>query len=241
MATRLLIVDDYRVFGQGLEAVFSAEPEFEAIAVGSLDQVPGMVAAYRPDVVIMDVRLGEANGIDLTRELLAASCRAAVIILTAYADVATMISAIQAGAAGFLAKDAPVEQVISAVRAVLSGGTWLPRDLLRSLIAAHPPPAEAPQRRLIADLSPSEREVLSLLVSGVDRRDIACRLRMSPNTVRTHVRNISVKLACHGALEAVAIALKAGMRPVVTTAVGLAAPAGRSRSMSPALPRHSDG
>ena len=172
-----------------------------------------MVAAYHPDVVMMDVRLGGASGIDLTRELQALPDPAAVIVLTAYADVATMISAIQAGAAGFLAKHAPVEHVVSAIRAVLAGGSWLPRDLLGKLADACPRPSGAPQSSTIAELTPSEREVLSLLVSGLDRRDIARRLRQSPNTVRTHIRNINVKLRCHSALEAVAVALRAGLRP----------------------------
>jgi DNA-binding NarL/FixJ family response regulator len=209
----LLIVDDHRVFGQGLEAVFGAEPDFEPTAVSCPDQVIGVATARRPDVVIMDVRLGDVSGIDLTRQLMTMPAPPAVVVLTAYADIATVIGAFQAGAVGFVAKNGSVEQLVSAVRAVLLGGSWLPAELLSGLLAAYPGPVEPPQQKLIQQLTVREREVLGLMVSGLDRNGIAIRLHQSPNTVRTHIRNVTVKLGCHSALEAVAAALKAGLRP----------------------------
>lgn len=213
MPVSLLIVDDHRVFGQGLEAVFGAEPDFEPTAVSSPDQVIGVATARRPDVVIMDIRLGDVSGIDLTRQLMAMPVPPVVVVLTAYADVATVIGAFQAGAVGFVAKNGSVEQLVSAVRAVLLGGSWLPAELLSGLLAAYPGPAEPPEQKLIQQLTVREREVLGLMVSGLDRNGIAGRLHQSPNTVRTHIRNVTVKLGCHSALEAVAAALKAGLRP----------------------------
>jgi DNA-binding NarL/FixJ family response regulator len=213
MPVRLLIVDDHRVFAQGLEAVFGAEPDFEPTAISQPSQTIGVVTAQRPEVVIMDVRLGDVSGIDLTRQLLTIPAPPAVVVLTAYADLATVISAIKAGAVGFVAKDASVEQLLSAVRAVLVGGSWLPAELLGQLLDACPGPAQAPQRKLIQQLTAREREVLSLMVSGLDRAGIASRMCQSPHTVRTHIRNVTVKLDCHSALEAVAVALKAGLRP----------------------------
>jgi len=209
----LLIVDDHRVFGQGLEAVFGAQPDFEPTAVSSPDQVIGVATARRPDVVIMDIRLGDVSGIDLTRQLMTMPAPPAVVVLTAYADVATVISAFRAGAVGFVAKNGSVEQLVSAVRAVLLGGSWLPAELLSGLLAAYPGPVELPEQKLIQQLTVREREVLGLMVSGLDRNGIASRLHQSPNTVRTHIRNVTVKLDCHSALEAVAAALKAGLRP----------------------------
>jgi DNA-binding NarL/FixJ family response regulator len=213
MPARLLIVDDHRVFGQGLEAVFAAEPDFEPTAISCPSQVIGVVTAHQPDVVIMDVRLGEISGIELTRQLMALPVRPAVVMLTAYADIATAINAVKAGAMGFVAKSASIEQLVSAVRAALLGGSWLPAELLSGLLADYPGPADAPQQKLIQQLTVREREVLSLMVSGLDRNGIARRLRQSPNTVRTHIRNVTVKLDCHSALEAVAVALRAGLRP----------------------------
>jgi len=213
MPIRLLIVDDHRVFGQGLEAVFGAEPGFEPMSVSQPGQVIGLVAARKPDVVIMDVRLGDVSGIDLTRQLMTLPAPPAVVVLTAYWDDATAIDAVQAGAAGFVTKDASVEQLVSAVQAALLGGSWLPTELLGRLLADYPGPAQAPQVKLIQQLTAREREVLSLMVSGLDRNGIAGRLSQSPNTVRTHIRNVTVKLGCHSALEAVAVALRAGLRP----------------------------
>ena len=112
---------------------------------------------------------------------------------------------------GFLAKNASVEQVISAVRAAVLGGSWLSHELLSKLVAEYPDPAAAPQ--LIAQLTAREHQVLSLMVSGLDRIGIAEKLHQSPNTVRTHIRNVIVKLGCHSAIEAVAMALRAGLRP----------------------------
>jgi DNA-binding NarL/FixJ family response regulator len=213
MPVRLLIVDDHRVFGEGLAAVLSKEPDFEPATTSSPDQVLEAVTGHQPDLVIMDVRMGEVSGIDLTRQVMAMPSPPPVLVLTAYADVATAVSAIQAGAVGFVAKHASVEQLVSAVRAALVGGSWLPAQLLSQLVQAYPGPAEAPERKLIGQLTRREREVLSLMVSGLDRAGIAGRLNQSPNTVRTHIRNVTVKLGCHSALEAVAVALRAGLRP----------------------------
>jgi DNA-binding NarL/FixJ family response regulator len=209
--SNLLIVDDHRVFGQGLEAVFAAEPDFEPMAISNPDQVLGIVAAWRPDVVMMDLRLGEVSGVDLTRQIAALPSPPAVVVLTAYGDIAAALDAVRAGAVGFVAKNASVEQVISAARAAVLGGSWLPRELLGRLVAEYAEPVGAPQ--LIAQLTAREHQVLSLMVSGLDRNGIAAKLHQSPNTVRTHIRNVIVKLGCHSAIEAVAVGLKAGLRP----------------------------
>jgi DNA-binding NarL/FixJ family response regulator len=213
MTIRVLIVDDHRVFGQGLAAVLDAEPEFESTAISQPDQLISEVAIRQPDVVIMDVRLGDVSGIDLTRQLMTLPAPPVVLVLTAYSELPTVISAIQAGAVGFVAKDASVEQLLTAVRAVLASGCWLPAEMLSSLLEAYPEAAEAPEQKLIQQLTAREREVLVLMVSGLDRNGIAKRLCQSPHTARTHIRNVTVKLNCHSALEAVAVALRAGLRP----------------------------
>jgi DNA-binding NarL/FixJ family response regulator len=159
----------------------------------------------------MDLRLGEVSGVDLTRQITALPSPPAVVVLTAYADIAAALDAVRAGAVGFVAKNASVEQVIGAARAAALGGSWLPRELIRKLVAEYQDPVGAPQ--LIAQLTAREHQVLSLMVSGLDRNGIAAKLHQSPNTVRTHIRNVIVKLGCHSAIEAVAVGLKAGLRP----------------------------
>jgi DNA-binding NarL/FixJ family response regulator len=210
MRSRLLIVDDHRIFCQGLEAVFAAEPDFEPLAISDPCQALGFVAAWQPDVVIMDLRLGDVSGITLTRKMTALPVPPAIVVLTAYADMAAALDAVRAGAAGFVPKNASVEQVISAVRAAVLGGSWLPYELLAKLVGEYRDPL-GPQ--LLAQLTARENQVLCLMVSGMDRNGIAERLHQSPNTVRTHIRNVIVKLDCHSAVEAVAVALRAGLRP----------------------------
>lgn len=212
MRSNLLIVDDHRVFCQGLEAVFRAEPDFEPLTVSNPAQALGIVVSWQPDVVIMDLRLGEVSGVDLTKQMAALPFPPAIVVLTAYTDTATALDAIRAGAVGFVPKNASVEQVIGAVRAAVLGGSWLPHELLIKLVSEHQDPlVGAP--RLIAQLTAREQQVLGLMVSGLDRNGIAEKLNQSPNTVRTHIRNVIVKLGCHSAIEAVAMALRAGLRP----------------------------
>lgn len=212
MRSNLLIVDDHRVFCQGLEAVFRAEPDFEPLTVSNPAQALGTVVSWRPDVVIMDLRLGEVSGVELIKQMAALPFPPSIVVLTAYADTAAALEAVRAGAVGFVPKNASVDQVIGAVRAAVLGGSWLPHDLLTRLVSEHQDPVVgAPQ--LIAQLTAREQQVLGLMVSGLDRNGIAEKLNQSPNTVRTHIRNVIVKLNCHSAVEAVAVGLRAGLRP----------------------------
>jgi DNA-binding NarL/FixJ family response regulator len=211
---KLLIVDDHQVFAEGLEAVFRAEPGFEPLAaVTDPDLVVAAVTAQRPDAVIMDVHLGDVNGIDLTAMLTAQPDPPAVVVLTAYCDTATAINAFQAGAMGFVSKEGPAEHVVTAVRAAVLGGTWFPAGLLGMVLAATQDPFSDPLGQLFGQLTEREREVLQMMVSGLDRQGIAARLYRSPDTVKTHIRNIAAKLGTQSATEAVAVALNAGLRP----------------------------
>lgn len=211
MRSKLLVVDDHRVFCQGLEAVFRAEPDFEPLAVSDPAKALAMVVAWQPDVVLMDLRIGEVSGVDLTKQMTMLPFAPAIVVLTAFADIAAALDAVRAGAVGFVPKNASVEQVIGAVRSAVLGGSWLPHELLAKLVAEHQDPAGA--THLIAQLTAREQQVLRLMVSGLDRNGIAEKLNQSPNTVRTHIRNMIVKLDCHSAVEAVAVGLRAGLRP----------------------------
>src|ERR1700733_5035227 len=145
MRSKLLIVDDHRVFCQGLEAVFRAEPDFEPLTASNPAHALGVVVSWQPDVVIMDLRLGEVSGVDLTREMTALPSPPVVVVLTAYADPAVALDAVRAGAVGFVPKNASVDQVIGAVRAAVLGGSWVPHELLAKLVAEHKDPVGTPQ------------------------------------------------------------------------------------------------
>jgi DNA-binding NarL/FixJ family response regulator len=211
---KLLIVDDHRVFAEGLEVVFRAEPDFEPMAaVTDPNQVVSMVRASRPDAVVMDVQLGDVSGIDLTAQLTALPAPPRVVVLTAYSDTATALGAIQAGAVGFVSKNGPAEHIVTAVRAAVLGGTWFPAGLLSMVLAAADSPVTEPLSQLFIELTDREREVLRLMVCGLDRKAITERLNRSPDTVKTHIRNIAAKLGTRSMAEAVAVALRAGLRP----------------------------
>ena len=211
MRTKLLIVDEHRVFCQGLEALFASEPDFDPMVAANPERALAVATASKPDAVLMDVRLEHVSGIDLTRRLTLLPSPPVVIVLTADADLATAVEVIRAGAAGFIAKSASVEQVMSAVRVAALGGNWLPAGLLGKLLAGFRAPVE--ERQQLGQLTAREQQVLGLLVSGMDRNHIASQLHQSPNTVRTYIRNMTAKLGCHSAIEVVAVALRAGVRP----------------------------
>lgn len=211
---RLLIVDDHRIFAEGLEALFRAEPDFEPVGtVSDPGQVVGVVRSRQPDAVIMDVHLGAGNGIELTAQLMAQPVPPVVVVLTAYSDAATAIEAVKAGAMGFVSKDGPAGHIVTAVRAAVLGGSWFPAGLLAMTLAAAQSPLAEPFGQPLSQLTDREREVLRLMVSGLDRKRIADRLYRSPDTVKTHVRNIAAKLGTQSSAEAVAVALGAGLRP----------------------------
>jgi DNA-binding NarL/FixJ family response regulator len=161
----------------------------------------------------MDVQLGEVSGIDLTALLTALPAPPRVVVLTAYSDTATAIGAVQAGAVGFVSKDGPAEHVVTAVRAAVLGGTWFPANLLSAVLAAPESPLLEPLAQLFIQLTDRERQVLRLMVCGLDRKAISARLNRSPDTVKTHIRNIAAKLGTSSMAEAVAVALRAGLRP----------------------------
>jgi DNA-binding NarL/FixJ family response regulator len=211
---KLLIVDDHQVFAEGLEALFRAEPDFEPMAaVSDPGQVVGVARSHRPDAVIMDVQLGAANGIELTTQLMAQPAPPAVVVLTAYSDPATAMDALAAGATGFVSKDGPAEHIVTAVRAAVLGGTWFPAGLLAVILGTAQSPLAESFVQPLGQLTDREREVLRLMVSGLDRKSIAARMYRSPDTVKTHIRNIAAKLGTQSATEAVAVALNAGLRP----------------------------
>lgn len=159
-----------------------------------------------------------------------------VVVLTAYSDTATALRAIQAGAVGFVSKDGPAEHIVTAVRAAVLGGTWFPVGLLAMVLTAADSPVTEPDAQLFIQLTDREREVLGLMVCGLDRQAISERLNRSPDTVKTHIRNIAAKLGTRSMAEAVAVALQAGLRPEIKapgtrpSCPGSGRRAGRSRS-----------
>lgn len=206
--SRILVVDDHRTFAELLSRALDAEPDLECVGhAQNAAEALAKVARLDPDVVLMDVHLPDRDGIMITGELLTTHPDLKVLILTAYASVADIQRAAAAGAAGFLAKDGSLSDVLDALRTARAGSLVLPDGLVARLSASGYRDAAARQWRL----TPRELEVLRLLGLGRDPRAIAKELGVSLHTCRDHVKRVLAKLGVHSQLEAVVVATRTGL------------------------------
>ena len=207
---RLLLVDDHRAFAGALAHRLGAEPDLEVVGVAATAAEAEVLAgSLAPDLALVDVELGVDDGLALAARLTGLEPGPAVVVVTAHTDEGTATRASEAGATGFVAKDAPVDQLLAAIRGALTG------DSRPSRLTGDSRPSRPPdfQPDPLARLTAREREVLGLLVAGLDRSAIGARLFLSPNTVRTHIQNVLRKLDVHSSIEAVGLALRHGLRP----------------------------
>lgn len=215
--TRILIVDDHQVFADALSWRLSAEPDLEVVGVAaSRAAALRAIDLRRPDVVVLDVELGDdRDGLALLRIMQEGGSGPNVLVVTAHDDPETASRAMSAGARGFVPKDTPAENIAAVVRGIVAGETLVPPRLLTDVISylRDASGARNEWQERVTRLTPREREILALMVSGMDRVAIASRLFLSINTVRTHNKNILAKLKVHSSLEAVSVALRAGIRP----------------------------
>ncbi|MBO0768466.1 MAG: response regulator transcription factor [Solirubrobacterales bacterium] len=202
---RLLIVDDHPVVRNGLSTMFAAEAGFEVLG----EAADGAEALRRaqgldPDVILMDLRMPNMDGVEAIRGLVAAGNRAGVLVLTTYDTDSEVLSAIEAGATGYMLKDAPPDELFRAVRAAAQGKTMLSPSVATRVVG---------QMRVAAneDLSQRELEVLELVAQGVSNRDAAARLFVSEATVKTHLVHIYEKLEVNDRAAAVAEAFNRGL------------------------------
>lgn len=201
---RLAIVDPNRMFREVIAVRLGAEDDIQVLrCTDAPATLCDLVAQTALDVVLADAGLFDAS---TTPERLRGS-RAAVVLLGDHRDEASLVPAVGAGVRGWVPRTAPVDQLLAAIRAAAAGGTWLsPASLTRvlsDLVWSSAP--KDPTQNLLGTLTPREREVLSCLAEGLTRREVAMRLRMSTNTVRTHVQSILSKLGVSSSLAAVAL------------------------------------
>jgi DNA-binding NarL/FixJ family response regulator len=208
--TRVLVVDDHSMFAAGVSQVLGAEDDIDVVAqVGDLASARRHLAVDPVDVVLLDQRLPDGNGVDALPELRSLAPAARVVVLTGAADEATMVRAMENGCAGFLEKDRTIEDLVLAVRSAAAGEAMVSPALLARLIAR----MHRGTPSVGADLTPREREVLSLVAEGLGNADIGRRLHVSVNTVRNHVANVLAKLGAHSKLEALSVAVREGLLP----------------------------
>ncbi|HEX5617548.1 MAG TPA: response regulator transcription factor [Solirubrobacteraceae bacterium] len=215
MTVRVLIVDDDELMRAGLRGVLASDDGIEI--AGEADD--GRDAVYwtrklAPDVVLMDVRMPDVDGITATRAVLETELDTRVMILTTFEDDDYIFGALNAGASGFLLKRTRPEDLIAAIHTVAAGDSLLSPSVTSRVIermARQPAPDAARDARL-NDLTPREREVLDLLAQGLSNAEIAAALVIEESTVKTHVKRVLVKLGVRDRVQAVIFAYASGLR-----------------------------
>ncbi|GAA4599748.1 response regulator transcription factor [Planotetraspora phitsanulokensis] len=201
----LLIVDDHPVVRDGLRGMFAAHPEFEVLGEAADGrQAVELAALLDPDVVLMDLRMPGGGGVDAIAELTRRGLRCKVLVLTTYDTDSDTLPAIEAGATGYLLKDAPRDELFTAVRAAAEGKTVLSPAIASRLVSRVRAPGGEP-------LSAREREVLGLVAKGTSNREIASVLFISEATVKTHLTHLYAKLGVKDRAAAVAVAYERGI------------------------------
>jgi DNA-binding NarL/FixJ family response regulator len=206
---RVLVADDQALVRAGFRKLLEAEPDLEVVGEAE-DGGSAVMAARRlgPDVVLMDVRMPRMDGIEAAQHIAAEVPASRVIILTTYDLDEYVYQALRAGACGFLLKDAPPDQLVSAVRLVATGDALLAPAITRRLIEefSRRPAPDPHLQRLLASLTSREREVLAQVARGLGNAEIARELNVGEATVKTHVANILLKLGARDRVQAVVFA-----------------------------------
>ncbi len=216
----VVVVDDQPLVRAGIVMLINAEDDITVVAEAA-DGAEAMtqIRNHRPDVVLMDVRMPGTDGVTATRAVVNEGLTAqngqpiGVIILTTYHIDEAVYAALRAGASGFLLKDAAPAEIVNAIRSVVAGEAWLDPAVARRLIdefAARPEP-HTPTPAEMAQLTPREREVLSLMARGLSNADVAVELFISEATVKTHLARVMMKLGVREKAQAVAAAYQTGL------------------------------
>ncbi|MFE3851806.1 response regulator [Streptomyces griseorubiginosus] len=215
MTIRVLVADDQMMVREGFSVLLNAMPDIEVVgeAVNGREAVD-RVRELAPDVVLMDIRMPELNGIEATREIVAANGTSKVLVLTTFDLDEYVYQALRAGASGFLLKDASARQLADGVRVVASGEALLAPSVTRRLITEFSKLSESPRvlasaHTAYGDLTDRETEVLVLIAQGLSNLEIAGRLVVAESTIKTHVSRILVKLGLRDRTQAAVFAYEA--------------------------------
>ncbi len=215
MSVRVLLADDQALVRTGFRMVLESQPDLAVVGeAGTGAQAVSMTAALRPDVVVMDVRMPVEDGIAATRRIVAAGLPSRVLVLTTFDLDEYVYAALRAGASGFLLKDAPPADLLSAIRSVAAGDAVVAPPVTRRLIDAYAgllPDPSAPAGGQLDGLTEREREVLLEVAQGRSNAEIAARFRLAEATVKTHVGRILTKLGLRDRVQVVVYAYEHGI------------------------------
>ena len=210
----VLLADDQALVRGGFKLILDAQEDIEVVGEAANGrQAIEEAAKFHPDVVLMDVRMPELDGISATRTIVEEGLAARVLVLTTFDEDRIVYDAMKAGASGFLLKSAPPGQLVDAVRTVASGDALLAPSVTRRLVedfVRRPPPGEE-RPEILASLTEREQEVLALIARGLSNAEIAAKLFLSGATVKTHVNRILSKLGLRDRVQAVVTAYETGL------------------------------
>jgi DNA-binding NarL/FixJ family response regulator len=215
MTVRVVIADDQQLIRTGFRMILAAEPDIEIVGEAATGaEAVSLNRDLRPDVVLMDIRMPDVDGIEATRRILAQNHepKTSVLILTTFDLDEYVYDALRAGASGFLLKDVPAPQLAAAIRTVGEGDALLAPSITRRLIeqfAAPRTPSDTPPG--LSELTPRELEVFRLVATGMSNGEIAAQLIVGETTVKTHVTRVLMKLGVRDRVQAVVLAYEAGI------------------------------
>jgi DNA-binding NarL/FixJ family response regulator len=212
----VVLIDDHTVLRDGLKLLLSLEPDLDVVGeAGSGKEGVAVAERYRPAVVVTDVGLPDFDGVEVTRRLRESLPESRVLVLTVHDEDTYVFALIQAGASGYLLKNAAGNDLVDAIRTVASGKPWLQPEIAMRLMTAAAGPSHERQDNdsagLVEPLTAREIEVLKLLAGAASNKEIADRLVISTRTVETHLANVYGKLAVRGRTEAMLWAIREGM------------------------------
>jgi DNA-binding NarL/FixJ family response regulator len=213
VSIRVLLADDQSMVRAGFRMILESEPDLEVAGeAANGEQAVDAARRLRPDVVLMDIQMPDTDGLTATRQIVStAELATRVVILTTFERDDYVFEALQAGASGFLLKNAPPEELIHAVRVVAGGDALLAPSVTRRIIAEFARQARAQPVAALETLTAREREVLVLLARGRSNAEVAGELFVSEGTVKTHVSSVLAKLGLRDRVQAVVLAYESGL------------------------------
>ncbi|MGY0235439.1 response regulator [Longispora urticae] len=215
LPVRVLLVDDQPLLRTGFRMVLGAESDLDIVGeAGDGAEAVDLARRLLPDVVLMDIRMPRMDGVAATKAIVDARLPVRVLILTTFDLDEYVVSALRAGASGFLAKDVPAEDLVTAIRTVAAGEAVVAPRLLRRLldqVVEHLPDPNVNPTKALSALTEREREVLGLMARGLSNAEIAKELSVSETTVKTHVGHVLTKLNLRDRVQAVVLAYESGL------------------------------
>ena len=209
---RVVLADDQALVRAGFRMILRAEPGIEVVGeAANGHEAVAAVGVHRPDVVLMDVRMPELDGIQATAQVVESCPHSRVLVLTTFDLDEVVFGALRAGASGFLLKDAPEERLVTAIRVVAEGGSLFAPAVTRRLVEQFARHTPLPTPAALGELTTKEVEVLTLMGRGLTNAEIARALFITENTVKTHVAHVFMKLDLRDRVQAVVLAYESGL------------------------------